>query len=223
MRTPSAKSAKTPVEKQTRLIGAIRRIPEAAFSNAVYPLRDSFLLDTGADTHVCNNRDRLENLEHVHPPEYIRAGDSVVAIEGYGTLEVQGRSPDDEQAPIILHDVAYIPGYHTSLISHDVLREKSGAYLDGKHLLIRTADDAVFCTLTRLHRQLVVEYNEPSSSAYAIERSEAPPKKRTTARPKRSQVPLKASGTAEQWHLRLGHPGPEVIEHLPAEVKVLEP
>ena len=119
--------------------------------------------------------------------------------------------------------MAYIPGYHTSLISHDVLREKSGAYLDGKHLLLRTADDAVFCTLTRLHRQLVVEYNEPSSSAYAIERSEAPPKKRTTARPKRSQVPLKASGTAEQWHLRLGHPGPEVIEHLPAEVEVLEP
>ena len=69
----------------------------------------------------------------------------------------------------------------------------------------------------------MVEYNEPSSSAYAIERSEAPPKKRTTARPKRSQVPLKASGTAEQWHLRLGHPGPEVIEHLPAEVEVLEP
>ena len=36
MRTPSAKSAKTPVEKQTRLIGAIRRVPEAAFSNTVY-------------------------------------------------------------------------------------------------------------------------------------------------------------------------------------------
>ena len=93
--------------------------------------------------------------------------------------------------------MAYIPGYYTSLISYDVLREKSGVYLDGKHLLIRTADDAIFYTLTHLYRQLIVEYNEPSSSVYAIERSEAPPKKRTTARPKRSQVPLKASGTAE--------------------------
>ena len=42
------------------LIGVIIREPyPACFSAITYPLYDSFILDTKADTHVCNNRDRF--------------------------------------------------------------------------------------------------------------------------------------------------------------------
>ena len=72
--------------------------------------------------------------------------------------------------------MAYIPSYHTSLVSHDVLKEKSGAYLDGKYNLLRTANNAVFYTLTRVHRQLVLEYNKPkpSGAVFPAYRSRAP-------------------------------------------------
>ena len=186
----------------------LREQHPACFSHSTYPLHDSFIYDTGADTHVCNNRDRYQILYPLKAPEYLRAGNSVVAIRGFGVVRVYATTPSGEKAPITLHNVAYIPDYHTSLISHDILKEKSGAYLDGKRLLICTADDAPFCILTRAHRQLVVEHNEPSGSAFAV---------------KRSREPLKATGTALQWHHRLGHPGPQVIANLPLEAEVLEP
>ena len=52
----------------------------------------------------------------------------------------------------------------------------------------------------------MLEYNE--LSVYAAVKS--------TERPK-------ATGIGLQWYYRLGHPGPEVIKHLPPNVEVLEP
>jgi len=81
-------------------------------------------------------------------------------------------------------------------VSYYTLNEKSGAYLDAKHLLICTADDALYCALTRAYRQFVLEYNKPSGSAFALKRSKSDP------------GPL---GIGLKWHLRLSHLGPEVI------------
>ena len=117
-----------------------------------------------------------------------------MAIEGYGTIIIHARTPSGDEALITLHDMVFVPGYHTSLISYYTLNEKSGAYLDAKNLLIRTSDDVLFCTLTRLYRQFVLEYNEPSVFATV----------KSTERPK-------ATGTGFQWHHRLSHTGPEVI------------
>jgi len=71
------------------LLGAITKEPgPACFNTSIYPLHDSFILDTGADTHVCNNRGRFETLRPLNAPEYLHASDSIVAIEGYGTVTV---------------------------------------------------------------------------------------------------------------------------------------
>ena len=125
----------------------------ACFSVSTYPLHDSFILDTGADTHVCNNRDRFKSLRPLSAPEYLRAGDLVVAIKGYSTITVHARTSSGGQAlPIILYDVVYVPSYHTSLVSYYTFNEKSGAYLNTKYLLIRIADDILYYVLTRVYR-----------------------------------------------------------------------
>ena len=56
-----------------------------------------------------------------------------------------------------------------------MLNEKSGAYLDTKNLLIRTSDNVPYCTITRVYRQFVLEYNELNASIFAVKRSRIPP------------------------------------------------
>ena len=142
--------------KPQGLIGAITKEPgpecptgPACFSAATYPLHDSFILDTSANTYVYNNRGRFKTLRPLSTPEYLRAGDSVVAIQGYSTITIYSRTSSGGPAlPITLHDVAYVPGYHTSLVSYYTLNKKSGAYLNAKHLLIRITDNTPYYALT---------------------------------------------------------------------------
>ena len=75
-----------------------------------------------------------------------------MAIEGYGIIIIHARTPSGDEALITLHDMVFVPGYHTSLISYYILNEKSNTYLDAKNLLIHTSDDTLFYTLTRLYR-----------------------------------------------------------------------
>src|SRR5262249_8662325 len=89
---PTALPAAAPAPAPKGLVGALYREPlepqAASFSHSSYPLHNSFIYDTGADTHVCNNKDRFTALNSLSVPKYLRAGDSTVAIKGYGTIEV---------------------------------------------------------------------------------------------------------------------------------------
>ena len=111
------------------------------FNSSTYELYDSFIYNTRANTYVCNNRDRFLILKPLTTPKYLRLKDSIIVILSFSTIRVGVIIPSDIKAPIILYNVVFIFSYHTSLISHDILREKSGAYLNGKHLLICTVDN----------------------------------------------------------------------------------
>ena len=75
-----------------------------------------------------------------------------MAIEGYGIIIIHARTPNGDEALITLYDMAFVPGYHISLVSYYMLNEKLSAYLNAKNLFIRTLDDQVFYTLTRAYR-----------------------------------------------------------------------
>src|SRR5438094_7964308 len=58
----------------------------AAFTGykSSYPLYNSFILDSRATTHICNNHQRFKDF--VTALEILLAGDSHVYVEGYGTV-----------------------------------------------------------------------------------------------------------------------------------------
>ena len=90
----------------------------ASSSSADYPLRDSWIADSGSDTHVCNNLERFESLEPAPEGHMVRHGDSETCILGFGIVQVHATSPNkDGDVPIRLHNVAFIPGMHTNLLS----------------------------------------------------------------------------------------------------------
>ena len=65
----------------------MRAIPE-------YSLRDSFILDSGATIHVCNNQDQFKTFQSVGTNDYLYMGDSTVAIEGVGDVDIQITTSD---------------------------------------------------------------------------------------------------------------------------------
>jgi hypothetical protein len=54
---------------------------------AFYRLRDTVILDSACDIHVCNNRDRLIDLTKPRANDYLIAGDTTVPIMGLSPVK----------------------------------------------------------------------------------------------------------------------------------------
>ena len=71
-----------------RTIGAFPTYVFTASVSSDYHLRDSFLLDTAASAHVCNNRARFYDLRPATEDDYPYAGNTVIPIEGFGLVDI---------------------------------------------------------------------------------------------------------------------------------------
>ena len=106
-----------------------------------------------------------------------------------------------------LYDVAMCEGIVCNLVSLRILHQK-GYYWDNKPkmTLIRRSDDSVLCSLEEKHNQFVMEDipEEIDQAAFFTRRNNF-----NTWTKRRPQT-----GNALLWHARLGHPGPQALEHL---------
>ena len=174
-----------------------------------FPLHESFILDSGADTHVCNNINRATGPIRLAPPgERLATGNGWIPVIGYGEIEVKAKAPAPRyQQTVKLKDVAFIPTFFTNVISLKKLIKGGIDWLTRQNKLI--LEDRVFCLVEEKFGQWVLEFNPTSDNrhrnspaTYAI----------------RSNQPRVSKGPATTWHERLAHCGPEVLEHLPTAV-----
>jgi len=123
-----------------------------------YILRDSFILDSGATTHVCNNRERFQDFKPATDEDVLYAGDTIISIEGFGTIEItiQGSTGPKK---ISLTKAAYVPAFHTNVASLKQFIQKD-VHWNTKtgHLIYR---DQIFCKVPEQHGQWVLEYTPP--------------------------------------------------------------
>ncbi|XP_044720039.1 uncharacterized protein HRG_06628 [Hirsutella rhossiliensis] len=92
---------------------------KSAFSTSpVYPLRDSFIMDSGSDFHICNNSVRFTEgtYKSCDEPEAAFSADTLLEIHGYGDVLIRIGSSDKFR----LQNVAYIPNFHTNVASLDL-------------------------------------------------------------------------------------------------------
>ena len=175
----------------------------SSFSTSSYPLASSFILDCGSPIHICNNLDRFDQstflkLDRIDP---VLTGDSCSYVEGCGDVQVNVNTPAGRQL-FKLKGVAYIPGFHTNVMSHRKLRQ-AGYHWDDVSLQIKRGSETVF-NVDEIHEQYVVEHNLYSATA-------AFPTSSRTPRPPRE-------ADAYRWHLRMGHLGKEALERLMSNV-----
>jgi hypothetical protein len=60
-------------------------ISTASIEQYSYELKESFILDSGSDGHVCNDKSRMHNFRTTYN-SFCRAGNSFIDIEGWGSV-----------------------------------------------------------------------------------------------------------------------------------------
>ena len=119
-------------------------------------------------------------------------------IRGYGIVEITLQLLTTVRK-IRLANVAFVPSFHTNIVSLDRLIQKD-VHWDTREQELRLGDE-IFGKVERKHNQWVLEYNEPVAFVAR------------TVQPRPDSV-----ATADIWHRRLGHVGPEALEYLSTAV-----
>lgn len=159
------------------------------------------ILDPGSTITITNDESRLFNIRLTENDDFVWSGDRQLPVTAYGTMLVKAGKH-------ILHleDVALCPSLLTTLVSLRQLRRK-GYYWDNEHdpTTLRRRDKSIVCEVQDMYGQYVLEFRKECYHAAL-----------TTYRKKHSswteRKPL--VGDAWLWHGRLGHPGPQALEHL---------
>jgi hypothetical protein len=106
----SVTSPKSPESSAFRVTGANARLQ--------YILNDSFILDSGATCHVCNDKSRFTDFRLPTNNDVLYASESVIPIEGFGTVSVIVTTLEEpKQYTVYLHNVVLILLFHISVAS----------------------------------------------------------------------------------------------------------
>ncbi|KAJ5346869.1 uncharacterized protein N7506_000122 [Penicillium brevicompactum] len=169
---------------------------QAAQESDEFPLKNSWIVDTGANTHISNDRERFVSFT---PADYtVITGDASTRIQGFGTVRVNLTDPETGKTSIgEVSDVRYSPGFHTNLLSASRLKSK-GFIMDIELLAL-------------VHCGQPIAKLEEKCGLYVLEYRPIPAGFATV---KHSQKPLISSATAERWHQRLGHMYDQRIQKL---------
>jgi hypothetical protein len=174
--------------------------PRIALSavNVEYSLKGSWILDEGANHHVCNSTmlSRFTKTRNASG-EKMAAGAQHETIDSYEIVTIFLKSPTGFKT-MTLENVAYIPNFMANLVAQSLLKRKGLCFDDWKmHLHV---EGATVVNVQAYGGHYLLENNTSSSvvnqqGAYFAAKS------------------IK-SGTAYQWHQLMAHASSEVIQHL---------
>ncbi|RKF62617.1 hypothetical protein OnM2_032078 [Erysiphe neolycopersici] len=169
-----------------------------------YHLKNHWVLDRGTDIYVCNdeNRHNSERSSDETKEHSIIAGKTEYQIEAWGTTKVPVYTENGE-AYITLKKTALVPGFMTNLISLPLMIEGGIHWSSPKPLKLEKTNGEEFCKLFRSGKHLIFELVNSSDENISL----------ALASTKKSSTRHKTF-TKKDLHRVLGHPSPEVIEHV---------
>jgi hypothetical protein len=190
---------------------------------AAYPLQHSWIMDPGADVHVCNDPTEFQWKKPASPDDYLFAGTVRVSIQAWGEVTIPVSTPKGP-SKTTLKNVALIPSFFTNLVSLSRLTSSNIHFDSGKNVLYKAIGDSLsqredVVNLTKLNGHWLLLHRptppiQGALQAYAAHHH----------RPQYSAQPLKDRLlTPHQLHLLMGHPSAEAIQKLPANVAGLQP
>jgi len=204
---PMVMMAIRPGSQSDAATAAVAPTPSNFNTDAAYELRDSFILDSGATGHICNNRARFIEYQPATEVQEVKIGDTYATIAGYGMAVAYMERPDGTIAEVRFADTAHIPGFHTSCISVKRLKQR-GVYWNTYTNMLEHDGQPIY-HVKDLHHQFVLEFNEvtvrnlyhPELNCFLTHRHSVLPRTDSVA-------------TADVWHQRFGHCGPRVLEEI---------
>jgi hypothetical protein len=166
-----------------------------------WDLYNSFILDSGATTHICHTRDRFKNFRPTE--EALSTAGAPIQIHGYGDVDITIQGAKGPRT-ITLKNTAYIPDCTTNMIScHKVL--KSGIIWDQLNNQL-TQFGQTYCKITVINDLYVIEHNPITfqQAAFIAKRFT----KSTAPKPDQEV-------TVQTLHRRFAHASLTAIKHLP--------
>ena len=176
-----------------------------------WDLYNSFILDSGATTHICHTLNRFRNFKAIEGEGLITAS-APLQIQGYGDVDITIQTSTGSKKVTLLN-TAYIPNCTINMVSSHRLI-KAGVYWDqAMNKLIQHG--AVWGYLTLRNNLYVVEYNQPTSQqvAFISKNFKAPPPPHQF-RKSTSPKPIQEVSTYT-LHRRFAHAGATAIKHIP--------
>jgi hypothetical protein len=97
---------------------AFTTITNPAAEQNSFPVRNTWILDSGADSHVCNDRARFTFERQANEDDVLIAGKTTYPIEAFGSVIIKIRTLSGPKL-ITLLNVALAPGFFTNTVSLD--------------------------------------------------------------------------------------------------------
>ena len=141
-------------------IQGVFSIPKVSMPSQPIPTfeKDTYILDSGATTHVCNDRRRFTEFKPIKG--WLPHGDSGMWIKGRGQIMIYPRKPESQQhTQICLGDVIYCPDFHLNIVSYSRLH-KHHLFWNPEHGTLRMHGQDV-CSVHEHGDLFVLERNEP--------------------------------------------------------------
>jgi hypothetical protein len=179
--------------------------PTVSLDHVHLALLNSFILDTGATDHVCNDRAKFTDFRPASEDDFLIAGNSSVAIEGYGKVKIEVQCEITPNTPngtrvITLLEVQYCPSFTTNVVSYNRFYD-AGVYWQFETQTLQYGD-IVLAKVPRKHGQWLLQYTENAlPMSYPAVSTQNQPKK--------------VVWTMQQAHDRTGHAYAESLRHLP--------
>jgi hypothetical protein len=166
-----------------------------------WELYNSFILDSGATTHICHTRDRFKNFRPTE--EALSTAGAPIQIHGYGDVDITIQGAKSPRT-ITLRNTAYIPDCTTNMIScHKVL--KAGIIWDQINNQL-TQFGQTYCKITVINDLYVIEHNPITSQQAAF----------IAKRFTKSTAPKPDQEVSVQTlHRRFAHASLTAVKHLP--------
>jgi len=177
--------ARTPTKRAMYTVGS-------SYSTNDSILRDSFLLDSASDTHVCNSRDRFINIRPAPADACLKGGGGNVKIEGFGTVVIKPEPVDNGDCELTLQNVAYAPMFPVSLVSYTIAMSKRFFWDGEKGILVK--EGRPICKVIGRHNHWLMEYNPLLSHTTFQAHTRNEPEKYSTTQP---ESPEDISGSTE--------------------------
>jgi hypothetical protein len=99
-----------------------------------YELQNTWILDPGADTHVCNNEEDFTFSYPAAEDDYLIAGGNFEKIQAYGTVTITVDTPNGK-AKMKLSHVALAPTFFTNIMALSRATDNNIHFDSGRNIL----------------------------------------------------------------------------------------
>jgi len=128
-----------------------------------FELQNTWILDPGADTHVCNNKEDFTFSYPAAKDDYLIAGGNFEKIQAYGTVTITVNTPT-RKSKLKLSHVALAPTFFTNIVALSRATENDIHFDSGRNVLYRLATGKTVCYVKRLGGHWALMHREPTDT-----------------------------------------------------------